>query len=144
MKSENEIRVACLRGLLEQEIEFKDRLLKHYAGREVKDQMAELIGALVMSSDDLQTALRNAINRSMSVVPDGVKIAGIREKKMNTKQDKITKCPDCGGKLMYYHSPGITRIVCKKKCQGWKVLQEIDRGENKKCLKIMTVPQSLQ
>jgi len=44
----------------------------------------------------------------------------------------VTKCPDCGGEVMYYHSSvihgdGTTRVVCKKKCQGWKVLQEIDR-----------------
>lgn len=36
-------------------------------------------------------------------------------------------CPDCGGKVQYYHGDGITRVVCKEKCQGWKILQEIDR-----------------
>ena len=39
----------------------------------------------------------------------------------------ITKCPNCGSELIFYHSygDGITRVVCKNKCQGWKVLQEI-------------------
>jgi hypothetical protein len=42
-------------------------------------------------------------------------------------------CPDCGGAVKYYHSSiahgdGITRVVCLKKCQGWKVLKEIDRN----------------
>lgn len=42
-------------------------------------------------------------------------------------------CPDCGDGLMNYHSSitegdGITRVVCRKKCQGWKVLQEINRN----------------
>lgn len=39
----------------------------------------------------------------------------------------ITKCPNCGGPVMRYHTSGITRVVCRGKCQGWKVLQEIDR-----------------
>jgi len=47
------------------------------------------------------------------------------------------RCPACGGEVIYYHSSvtsgdGITRVVCKKKCQGWKVLQEIDRKKSNK------------
>jgi len=50
---------------------------------------------------------------------------------MQAKTDKII-CPNCGGPVMYYHSSykygdGITRNVCKKKCQGWKIIKEIDR-----------------
>ena len=50
-------------------------------------------------------------------------------------ETKLEKCPDCGGELIYYHAStvsgdGITRVVCKKKCCGWKVLQEIDRWTN--------------
>ena len=51
-------------------------------------------------------------------------------------KDVITKCPNCGGEVRFYHSShthgdGHTRIVCKKKCRGWKVLQEIDRSWKK-------------
>ena len=36
---------------------------------------------------------------------------------------RVEVCPDCGGKVTFYHEKGgITRIVCKDKCQGWKVL----------------------
>ena len=46
---------------------------------------------------------------------------------------ELIKCPDCGGEVTYYHSSimhgdGITRVVCAKKCQGWKVIKEIDRN----------------
>ena len=40
--------------------------------------------------------------------------------------DKII-CPDCGGKVRYYHSPDYTNVVCIKKCKGWKVIQQFDR-----------------
>ena len=45
-------------------------------------------------------------------------------------------CPDCGGELIYYHSlfkygDGVTRIVCRKKCNGWKILREVDRNKLK-------------
>jgi len=41
-------------------------------------------------------------------------------------------CPDCGGPVQYYHGSfkfegGMTRIVCKKKCKGWKVIHEFQR-----------------
>jgi hypothetical protein len=36
------------------------------------------------------------------------------------------KCPDCGGDVVYYHEPGgVTRIVCKQKCHGWKIIRRI-------------------
>jgi len=46
-------------------------------------------------------------------------------------KEKI-KCPDCGGEVRYYissvtHGDGMTRVVCAKKCQGWKIIKEIDR-----------------
>lgn len=40
-------------------------------------------------------------------------------------------CPDCGGEVKYYHAPGITRVVCKNHCKGWKVIREILRGGKK-------------
>ncbi len=45
---------------------------------------------------------------------------------MNTKQNE--KCPDCGSELKYYHQHGgLSRAICSKKCNGWKVIKEIDR-----------------
>ncbi len=48
------------------------------------------------------------------------------------KKEELRECPDCNGELQYYHSSfkngdGITRVVCKNKCKGWKVIKEIDR-----------------
>ena len=48
--------------------------------------------------------------------------------------DTIEKCSDCGGDVKYYHNSDeyrgmrgiLTRVVCKNKCKGWKILQEID------------------
>jgi hypothetical protein len=37
------------------------------------------------------------------------------------------KCPDCGGNTAAFHGDNMTRIVCAKKCKGWKVIKEIDR-----------------
>ena len=39
------------------------------------------------------------------------------------------KCPNCGSATTYYHEygTGITRVVCAKKCQGWKVIEVINR-----------------
>ena len=36
-------------------------------------------------------------------------------------------CPHCGEELIWYHSGGISRAVCRKKCNGWKVINLIDR-----------------
>lgn len=41
-------------------------------------------------------------------------------------------CPNCGGEAQYYHSPGITYVVCKKKCQSYKIIKEIIRNQNGK------------
>ena len=43
------------------------------------------------------------------------------------------KCPDCGGEVIYYHPQKkevyrTTRIVCKNKCQGWKIIKEIEHN----------------
>jgi len=35
------------------------------------------------------------------------------------------KCSDCGGDVTYYHEPGVTRIICKQKCHGWKIIRRI-------------------
>ena len=48
--------------------------------------------------------------------------------------EQLTKqCPDCGGKVRYYHASHefgdrLSRIVCAKKCQGWKVIAERSFG----------------
>jgi ssDNA-binding Zn-finger/Zn-ribbon topoisomerase 1 len=46
------------------------------------------------------------------------------------------KCPNCGGDVRYYHNPGRTWIVCKEKCQGWKVIKVINRER----IKLKTKP----
>jgi len=33
------------------------------------------------------------------------------------------KCPDCGGEVRCYHDTEQTRIICKKKCNGYKVIK---------------------
>ena len=40
--------------------------------------------------------------------------------------EKKEVCPDCGGEVKYYHGSGITRVVCRNHCKGWKVIREID------------------
>ena len=41
------------------------------------------------------------------------------------------KCPKCGEEVRWYHggrlNDYISRAVCKKKCEGWRVIKEIDR-----------------
>ena len=37
-------------------------------------------------------------------------------------------CPDCKGAVTYYHDTESTKIVCKNKCCGWKIIQEIKLG----------------
>lgn len=51
----------------------------------------------------------------------------------NTTKEELKKiikiCPNCGSKLRYYHAPeGISRGVCTKQCQGWKVEVYWDRN----------------
>ena len=38
-------------------------------------------------------------------------------------------CPDCGGKVRYYHDSECTRVVCRNKCNGWKIIKIISRKE---------------
>ena len=45
---------------------------------------------------------------------------------------ELKVCPDCGGELQYYHGHGLTRTVCKNKCNGWKVLKFIDHNKQEK------------
>jgi len=40
---------------------------------------------------------------------------------------EFMKCPNCGSDVKYYHDTERTRIVCKKKCNGWKVIEIIER-----------------
>ena len=45
------------------------------------------------------------------------------------KYTDVTICPDCGGEVKYYHEyGGITRVVCKDNCQGYKAISVIDRN----------------
>jgi hypothetical protein len=41
------------------------------------------------------------------------------------------KCPKCDGEVHWYHggisNDYISRAVCKKKCEGWKVIKKINR-----------------
>lgn len=41
------------------------------------------------------------------------------------------KCPNCGSDVRWYHDTERSRAVCLKKCQGWKVVKEVDR-ENRR------------
>jgi len=41
-------------------------------------------------------------------------------------------CPDCNGNVKSYHSPGITRVVCLNKCNGWKVIRTIYHNKKAK------------
>ena len=52
----------------------------------------------------------------------------IHEKRRTERDERITKCPNCGGDLKSYHSPGITRRVCVHQCTGYDVVQEIRHG----------------
>ena len=78
--------------------------------------------------------------KCQAVWPANANFCGYDEEKLIYNTTLKTICPDCGGEVQYYHSSiayggdGITRVVCKKKCQGWKVLQEMDReAYNKPC-----------
>lgn len=41
------------------------------------------------------------------------------------------KCNLCGGATRSYHSPGITRIICVDKCNGWTPIMTIDHKTKK-------------
>jgi len=45
---------------------------------------------------------------------------------MNINRSEIPKACKCGAQLRSYHNPGITRLVCVDKCQGFKVMVLID------------------
>jgi len=60
------------------------------------------------------------------VITDGTMgISGFRE----SRASWVDFCPNCGAPLTYYHDTERTRAVCSKKCQGWKVVEEIDYKE---------------
>ena len=48
---------------------------------------------------------------------------------MKKEYNKASKCPDCGADLKSYHGNGGTRIVCIKKCKGYKVISSRGYGE---------------
>jgi hypothetical protein len=37
------------------------------------------------------------------------------------------QCPECKGAVRFFHSPEGTRVVCKDKCQGYKVIASCKR-----------------
>ena len=36
-------------------------------------------------------------------------------------------CPDCKCEVKYYHDSESTKVVCKNKCNGWKIIKELRR-----------------
>lgn len=42
--------------------------------------------------------------------------------KKHEQEYKPEKCPDCGADVKYYHGNGGSRIVCRDKCKGYKVI----------------------
>lgn len=45
-------------------------------------------------------------------------------------EDAQHKCPDCGGAVKYYHCKEGSRVVCKSKCKGWKVIFSRGKFDN--------------
>ena len=43
-----------------------------------------------------------------------------------TIEDIVEICPDCGSGVKWYHNFDATRMVCRNRCQGYKVI--IARG----------------
>lgn len=49
---------------------------------------------------------------------------------------ELERCPDCGAKTKSYHQSNgdgttTTRVVCSKKCNGWKTIKECSHGFSK-------------
>ena len=42
------------------------------------------------------------------------------------------RCPDCGGKVINYTNGECTRVVCRNKCNGWKIIKTILRKDKLK------------
>lgn len=40
------------------------------------------------------------------------------------------KCPNCSSKVTFFHSAQGTRVVCKDKCLGFKVIASCKRWDN--------------
>jgi len=45
-----------------------------------------------------------------------------REIALLKKVQYTLKCPDCKEEVRFFHSTEGTRVVCKNKCQGYKVI----------------------
>ena len=45
--------------------------------------------------------------------------------------EPVEICPDCGSKVTWYHCREGTRVVCRDKCQGYKVIAS--RGRRDEC-----------
>lgn len=39
-----------------------------------------------------------------------------------TIEDIVEICPDCGSGVYWYHNNEGTRMVCRNRCQGYKVI----------------------
>ena len=59
-------------------------------------------------------------------------IAEVKELLAQPEQtEPVEICPDCGSKVRWYHCREGTRVVCKDKCQGYKVIAS--RGRRDEC-----------
>ena len=47
-----------------------------------------------------------------------------------TKKPPELKCPDCDGEVKYYHCTDGSRVVCREKCKGWKVIFSMKKWDN--------------
>lgn len=54
--------------------------------------------------------------------PAGYRLTCEKHRPRSNKMPEIDKCNECGANVHHYHGNGGTRIVCAKKCQGYKVI----------------------
>ena len=50
--------------------------------------------------------------------------------KMIQSKNIPEKCPDCGSAVRFYHSADGTRVVCKEKCNDYKVIASRKRWDH--------------
>lgn len=49
--------------------------------------------------------------------------------KNGTIEDIMETCPDCGSNVKWYHNFDATRMVCRNRCQGYKVIASRAKGD---------------
>lgn len=55
----------------------------------------------------------------------------MKKQELTQEEYKPDQCPDCGAEVKYYHGNGGSRIVCRDKCKGYKVIASLSfRGVN--------------